>query len=132
MARREFTRDVYAQIVKRAMNAAGQIVCEGCGLVLGKKPYHVDHTIPDALAIDKKRKLTADEGKLLGVECCHAPKTKQDVKVIAHAKRAEAKHLGIKSKKQPIPSAGFPKKPRKHAGRQPLPPRPMFKKDDAR
>lgn len=70
MARREFTKAVYAQIVHRA-SVSGQIACEGCGLVLGKKPYHVDHTIADGLQIDKSRKLTADDGKLLGVECCH-------------------------------------------------------------
>lgn len=95
MARREFTRAVYAQIVRRAMNEAGHIVCEGCGLVLGKKPYQIDHTKPDALEIDKSRKLTAADGKLLGQACCHAPKTKQDVKVIAQAKRREANSLGL-------------------------------------
>lgn len=96
MTRREFTRDVRAQIVNRAMNAAGHIVCEGCGLVLGKKPYHVDHTKPDGLEIDKSRRLTADDGKVLGVECCHAPKTKDDVSNIARAKRREAKQLGLR------------------------------------
>lgn len=101
--RREFTATVYAQIVKRAMLPTGEIACEGCGLVLGKRPYHVDHTKPDGLEVDKSRKLTADDGKLLGVECCHAPKTKQDVADIAEAKRREAKHLGIKRPKGRIP-----------------------------
>lgn len=111
MARREFPKEVYAQIVRRAMLPTGEIACEGCGLILGKKPYHIDHTIPDALFLDKKRKLTADDGKLLGVKCCHAPKTKQDVKDIAEAKRREAKHLGFERRKQPIPSR--PKSPPK-------------------
>ena len=111
MARREFTAPVYAQIVKRAMLPTGEIACEGCGLVLGKRPYHVDHTKPDGLEIDKSRKLTADDGKLLGVECCHAPKTKQDVADIAEAKRREAKHLGIKRAKGRIPSPPKPSKP---------------------
>lgn len=115
MARREFTRAVYAQIVKRALHPKHGICCEGCGLVLGAKPYHVDHTIADALQIDKSRKLTADDGKLLGVDCCHAPKTKIDVAVIAEAKRREERHLGIKRPKQTIRSAPFPKseKPKK-------------------
>lgn len=108
--RREFTATVYAQIVKRAMLPTGEIACEGCGLVLGKRPYHVDHTKPDGLEIDKSRKLTAEDGKLLGVECCHAPKTKQDVADIAEAKRREAKHLGIKRPKGQIPSP--PKSPK--------------------
>ena len=68
MARREFTKSIYAQIVKRAMLPSGEVACEGCGLVLGKRKFHVDHTKPDALEIDKSRKLTADDGKLLGIE----------------------------------------------------------------
>lgn len=124
MARREFTRTVYAQIVHRAMRG-GEICCEGCGLVLGKKPYHVDHTKPDALEVDKSRKLTADDGRLLGVECCHKPKTVQDVAVIAEAKRREAKHLGMKTRvKAKIPS---PPKAPKPAPKPALAPRPMFK-----
>jgi len=107
MARREFTREVYAQIVYRA-TVAGQIACEGCGQMLGKKKYHVDHTIPDGLQVDKSKKLTASDGKLLGVECCHAPKTKIDVALIAEAKRREAKFHGFSRPKQTIKSPGFP------------------------
>lgn len=118
MARREFTRDVKAKIVLRAIRG-GEICCEGCGFVLGRKPYHIDHTKPDALEIDKSRKLTADEGKLLGVECCHAPKTKIDVAVIAEAKRREAKNLGIKK-----PSSALARKDRQPKRlTKPLPPR---------
>lgn len=126
MARREFPRDVYAQIVRRAMLPTGEIACEGCGLVLGKRPYHVDHTIPDALLLDKNRKLTAADGKCLGVECCHAPKTKVDVSNIAEAKRREVKHLGMKTKaKVKIP--GPPKAPKQTpAGKSPLPPKNLF------
>lgn len=110
--RREFPKDVYAQIVHRAMLPSGEIACEGCGLILGRKIYHVDHTIPDALFLDKTRRLTADDGKLLGAECCHAPKTKVDVANIAQAKRREAKYLGMKQRpKQKIPSRPKPPKP---------------------
>ena len=116
MKRREFTKDVYAQIVRRATNKAGHVVCEGCGLVLGKKPYHVDHTIADALILEK-RKLTASDGKLLGVECCHAPKTKQDVADIARAKRREARHTGAIKPKRSIAS---PPKPPRISTKQPV------------
>lgn len=130
MARREFTRAVYAQIVHRA-SAGGQIACEGCGLILGKKKYHVDHTIADALQIDKSKKLTAEDGKLLGVECCHDPKTKIDVKVIAKAKRVEASFHGFSHPKQKIPSAGFPQSSRaaNRELKQPLPRRPLYQED---
>lgn len=124
MPRREFPKEVYAQIVRRAMLETGEIACEGCGLILGKKKYHIDHTIPDALFLDKKRKLTADDGKLLGVECCHAPKTKVDVRNIAEAKRREAKNLGFERRKQKIQSRPkAPPKPTK-IDKSALPPLP--------
>jgi hypothetical protein len=127
MSRREFPKEVYKQIVRRAMLPTGEIACEGCGLVLGKKPYHVDHTIPDALFLDKKRKLTAADGKCLGVECCHAPKTKIDVANIAEAKRREAKYLGMKTR--PKAKIASPSKPDKPAGKPSLPYRPMFQRN---
>ena len=133
MGRREFTKSVYAQIVKRAMLTSGEIACEGCGLVLGKKAYHIDHTIPDGLQVEKSRKLTAADGKLLGVECCHKPKTAEDVKIISKAKRVEANHLGIKAPKQKLRGPGFPKSP-KAERRQPkpdLPRRQLYKEIDA-
>jgi hypothetical protein len=96
-ARREFSKRQKAEIVHRAMNAAGRITCEGCGQVLGHKPYEIDHTIPEALVLDKTKPLTIAEGKLLGKECCHrGGKTAKDVGDIARAVRREAKHLGIK------------------------------------
>lgn len=98
MTRREFPAKVKAEIVHRAMNERGHVVCEGCDLVLGKKPYEIDHTIPDALVLDKSRPLTAADGKLLGKDCCHAPKTVKDVGVIAKVKRIERGHLGIRKR----------------------------------
>lgn len=120
MARREFTPMVYAEIVRRAMDGNGQLWCEGCGGFIKAKRYHVDHTIADGLILDKKRKLTAADGKLLGIECCHAPKTAEDVKIIAKAKRVEAAHLGITVPAGKIRSAGFPatvkqSKPSRHS-----------------
>lgn len=96
-ARREFSKRQKAEIVHRAMNAAGQVACEGCGLVLGRKPYEIDHTIPEALVVDKTKPLTIADGQLLGKECCHrGGKTAKDVGDIARAVRRDAKHLGIK------------------------------------
>lgn len=100
---------VYAEIVRRAMDENGQLWCEGCGGFIKGKRYHVDHTIADGLILDKKRKLTAKDGRLLGIECCHSPKTKRDVKTIAKAKRVEARHIGIIRPKGQIKSPGFAK-----------------------
>lgn len=107
--RREFSRSVKAEIVRRAMDEKGFIACESCGLILGKRKYHIDHIKADALEVDKSAKLTAKDGQLLGVECCHKEKTRQDVAVISEAKRREEKHLGMKRPKGTIKSAGFPK-----------------------
>ena len=104
MPRREFSRTVKAQIVHRAMSEKGQIVCEGCGLVLAGKRFEIDHTIPDAMFLDKNRELTADDGRLLGLECCHRPKTAKDRKDIAKVRRQEAKHRGFKRKSRPLPA----------------------------
>lgn len=130
--RREFTKDVYAQIVRRAMLPTGQIACEGCGLVLNKKVYHIDHTIPDGLQIDKSRKLTADDGKLLGVECCHKPKTAKDKGDIAKAKRVEANYLGFKGPTKKFPSRGFAKseKAERQLTKAQLPYRQLYKEID--
>lgn len=100
--RREFTRNQREQIVCRAMNAAGEICCEKCGLVLGGKPHEIDHVIPEALRpeADKRQPLTIAEGQLLGRECCHRGpdgKTNADVKAIAKGKRQNAKHIRIVS-----------------------------------
>lgn len=92
--RREFSDRVKAEIVARATNADGRICCEGCGLVLGKKAHHIDHTIPDALMLDKSRPLTAADGKLLGWACCHKPKTASDQGDIARSRRRAAKDGG--------------------------------------
>jgi hypothetical protein len=127
--RREFSPMVYAEIVRRAIRSDGKIICEGCGGVVKAKKYHVDHTIPDALMLDKKRKLTAADGKLLGIDCCHSPKTKDDVAAIAKAKRREAKHVGIRRPTQKIVSAPFPitGKAEKRAAKQSLPFKPLFR-----
>ena len=94
--RREFSNRVRLEIVHRAMNAIGQVVCEGCGLILAAKRFEIDHTIPEAMVTDKSAALTAADGKLLGAACCHAGKTVKDVGAIAKAKRIEAKRLGIR------------------------------------
>lgn len=100
-ARREFSKKVRLEIVRRAMDSQGRLRCEGCGLVLSGKRFEIDHTIAEALIIDKSAPLTADDGQLLGVACCHRGgqnKTATDVANIARAKRRAAKHVGIKKR----------------------------------
>lgn len=130
MARREFSPMVYAEIVRRAMNEAGQLHCESCGELIKGKKYHVDHTVADGLILDKNRKLTAKDGRLLGIKCCHAPKTAEDVAAIAKAKRVEAVHLNIKTRaKQPIPKPPKPAQKSRHDWAPELPRKQLFTKE---
>jgi len=120
MKRREFSNAQKAEMVRRATDAKGNIFCEGCGLNVTGKAIEFDHTIAEALILDKSRKLTADDGKMLGRDCCHRGpdgKTAQDMAVIAEAKRREAKHRGIGSK---LSGPRFRKQPPQRRASSPL------------
>lgn len=122
MRRREFSRAQKAQMLKRASDEKGNIFCEGCHLNITGKAVEFDHTIPEAMIIDKTKPLTIEDGKALGRDCCHrAPggKTAQDVADIAKAKRREAKHAGIRPPSQ-IKSRGFESRPPQRRASSPL------------
>lgn len=125
--RREFTRNQKAEILRRA-TIGNEVWCEGCGLNLTGKAFEFDHRVAENLILDKSRKLTVEDGQLLGRDCCHKPKTKIDTKVAAKTKSVEAKHHGFQRKpKNQIKSAGFPKvskKPKTPAAT--LPPRRLY------
>ena len=128
--RREFTRAVRLEIIRRATRMRlgfAQQWSEKCGALCTGR-FEIDHRDPDAMQIDKSRKLTAADGWLLCLPC-HKEKSKKDVADIAKAKRVEARHLGATRPKGKIKSAGFPKAERKHAGRAPLPPRSIYRAD---
>jgi len=127
MPRIEFSKRVKGEIVLRSRNEAGQICCEQCNLVLGFKPFEIDHVIADGLR-DKsiKKKLTADDGQLL-CQNCHTPKTKDDVKRIAKAVRQQSRNNGIRRPKGAIPNRGFDGQARQPRVKKPtLPPRQLF------
>ena len=115
-SRREFSRKLRAEIVNRAMNAAGIICCEGCGLVLGKKPYEIDHIIPEALIVNNAPPLTAADGQLLGKACCHAPKTANDIRAVRRSDRQRDKNSGAF---KPSPR-GFRKAQPQHRATSPI------------
>jgi hypothetical protein len=117
--RREFTKPQKAEMMRRSMDPQGRIRCEGCGCDLTGKALEFDHTIAEALVIDKTRKLTAADGQLLGKNCCHRGpdgKTAQDVAAIAEAKRREAAHGGFASTRP----SGFPPPLRRGRATAPL------------
>lgn len=100
----EFTRKVQAQIILRATNERGLILCEGvneegvvCGCFCKPGQFQIDHIIADGLKVVKP-KLTAADGQLLCLPC-HDEKTDKDKAAIARATRREQARLG--AKKQP-------------------------------
>lgn len=129
MARREFTKAVKVEIIKRASWGYGTVDhahCENCGQTT--RQFEIDHRIPDALQTDKTARLTASDGWLLCIPC-HKAKTAQDVPDIAKAKRREAAHLGARRRpKQPVPSGPSTLRgpERTHESRTALPPRQLF------
>ena len=97
--RREFSRKQRGQIICRATDpVSGLVKCEGCGLVLGRKPFEIDHTIPEELLTDKSRPLTIEDGKLLGKDCCHKPKTANDIRAIRKSDRVRDRNTGAMPK----------------------------------
>ena len=127
--RREFTRAQKVAMLKRAMDGASCIRCEGCGLNISGKVIEFDHTIPEGLVLDKERDLDLTDGRVLGRDCCHrAPgaKTARDIAAIAEAKRREARHLGIKR----LTSRGFLKAPPQRPASRPLAKPAAWRRDD--
>jgi len=121
-SRREFTRPQKVAMLKRAMDAHGNIRCESCGLNITGKVVEFDHVIPEALVLDKTHALSIEDGRVLGRDCCHrAPgtKTTRDLAAIAEAKRREARHLGIRPTRH-LTGRGFPTVPPRRAASRPL------------
>ena len=110
-ARREFSKEHKRHMLRRAMAGTNVVRCEGCGCDLTGKAFEFDHTIPEALVVDKSRAITPDDGKLLGKECCHRSeggKTASDMQRITKARRLEAKSI---VRRPQIHSRGFDKAP---------------------
>lgn len=121
-ARREFSRAQKVALIKRAMNGAGRIICEGCGLNITGKAIEFDHIIPEAMILDKSIALSLADGLVLGRDCCHrrpGGKTATDLADIAEAKRREAKHLGIPRNGRFLGSGFRPAQPQ-HSASRPL------------
>lgn len=131
MKRREFSTALRIEMGRRAMNANGDIICEGCGLNLRGKAIEFDHVIPEAMRLphEMAKKLTAADGQVLGRDCCHrAPggKTATDFANIAEAKRREAIHTGAIGRKPWPKKLRQPAPPQNRASTpltKPLPPR---------
>ena len=98
-------------------------ICHICkGRIETDQAWELDHVIPLALGGDDEPDNWRPAHKK-----CHGEKTKDDVKVIAKAKRVEIKHNGAKAPaKVKIQSKPFEKKERKT--KPSLPPRGLYKR----
>ena len=117
--RREFSKEQKRQMLRRAMRE-NRVHCEGCGMDVTGKAFEFDHTIPEALVVDKSKPITPDDGKLLGKECCHRgedSKTASDMQRITKARRLEAKAI---DRRPQIRSRGFDKAPPQRTASRPL------------
>ena len=119
--RREFTKAIKIQVIKRATQH-GNIICEKCGGLA--KRFQIDHVIADAHG----GKAVIDNAMLI-CEACYTVKNPIDTTIAAKIKRQEAKHLGAKSSSQhKIPSrpkAPKPERQRKDSPFAHLPPPPI-------
>lgn len=125
--RQEFTRDVRAEIARRAQVPTG-FRCEGCGAIVLR--FEIHHVKQDAMKTEdeKRKRLTAKDGLLLCIPC-HAVESGKQAPVMAKVKRQEARHLGVQRKPaRPIKSRGFAsskKQPR--IAKAHLPPREIYR-----
>lgn len=104
--RREFTTKTKALAFQRADGR-----CEKCGFRLTAGKYHYDHANPDGLTGSN------DLGNC-AVICvaCHKHKTREDVGIIAKAKRRHARDIGAKTSRNPMPGGRASKWKRKLSG----------------
>lgn len=115
--RRNFTKAVKVEIVKRALRPDGQPACEKCGAIGCKLEVH--HLTMDAMETDKSRKLTAEDGQLL-CEPCHDIETKKQMPVFVQARDREASHLNVRnSSSRSFQKPEKVKQPSRHAPLQP-------------
>jgi hypothetical protein len=108
LARLEFTKKVYMEIMRRA-GFPDLVKCEGCGKILKRGEWEVHHLVEEKLLdhIERtaRKKLTAQDGKCLGKECCHKRETAEFASERARSEEIVLRHAGYydgKPKSRPI------------------------------
>ncbi len=112
--RTEFPQSVRkAAFARCCINAVPH--CEGCGNEVRPGGFIYEHITPDGLQGEP----TLENCK---VHCmvCKKTKDKADSAIMAKADRVLKRSYGLMPEKRPIPSRGFPKRERTHAGRPPV------------
>jgi hypothetical protein len=96
MSRKEFSTRTKAKAFHRA---GGN--CESCTCRLSVGKFHYDHDNPDGLTGEP----TLENCRVLCTACHSVKTTTQDVPRIAKAKRNEARHIGAKTSRNPMPGS---------------------------
>jgi hypothetical protein len=101
--RLEFSKKVKIAILRRAGWPENPI-CEGCGMPMRGKRIEVDHTI-ECWEQPDRQELTEADGKALGWDCCHQPKSSTKTAQRAHGNRIIEKAARARPKSRPIPGS---------------------------
>lgn len=105
----EIPNPIQAKVYVRAggMKPRGPF-CERCGLSLKGKVFHYDHRYAECFQnVSKANRppITVDDVQLLGENCCHKPKTRGEVKMLAKGKRQFKGEARIKKVRNPMPGS---------------------------
>ena len=108
--RRTFGRDEFdfKQRTEMFVRAGGpdNLCCEGCGRRLRRgDAYEFYHITPLCLGGET----TVENGKLLGLKCCHVDKSKTDSRMATKADEIAKRDLGLKRPKKKLQGLGFQK-----------------------
>ena len=115
--RLEFDKRTKLEMFLRA-GGPGNLRCEGCGLLLRGKRFDYDHEIEEWERNEPKhlrRPLTANDGKVLGYDCCHKDKSGRKAGERAHGKRIVEKMARVRAK-APFPGGRNSRWKRKVSG----------------
>jgi hypothetical protein len=104
LKRREFTKAQKLEMFKRA-GGPENLRCEGCGLLLMGKPFEYDHTIECWERNDASAPLTAEDGWVLGKNCCHQKKSATKAGERAHGNRLIEQAARAKPRSRPMPGS---------------------------
>lgn len=79
--------------------------CQGCGLDLSDQAWDADHVVALINWIGEGHGNQETNLQVLGLKCCHRPKTKQDMKIKWQTSRKVRRHAGIKRTRNPVPGS---------------------------
>jgi hypothetical protein len=99
----EFTKAQKLEMFKRA-GGPERLCCEGCGIPLRGKRFDYDHSV-ECWERPDRDKLTAEDGKLLGWDCCHKAKTAKKAGERAHSNKVMEGVARARRKGPPIPGS---------------------------